>query len=72
MGNPPPPPPQGTMYVKRRTDKFLGNCVLHSKMTSQRMELLLSEGLGEDVCHLFYAEGNNCRSMIPLCTKSQM
>jgi hypothetical protein len=33
--------------------QLLSNCVLHSKTTSQRMKLLLSEGLGEDVCCLF-------------------
>ena len=47
-------PPQGTMYVKKEEElQLLGNCVLHSKMNSQRMELLLSEGLGEYLCHLF-------------------
>jgi hypothetical protein len=50
MGN---PPPQGTIYVKEEL-QFLGNCVLHSKTTSQRMELLLSEGFGEYVCRMFY------------------
>jgi hypothetical protein len=44
-----PPPPQGTMYVKRRTTVSRQR-VLHSKTTSQRMEFLLSEGLGENVC----------------------
>jgi hypothetical protein len=36
------PPPQVTMYVKRRTT-----------VSRQRMEFLLSEGLGENVCCLF-------------------
>jgi hypothetical protein len=46
-------PPQGTMYKKKGELQLLGNCVLHSKTASQKMKLLLSEGLGEDVCRLF-------------------
>jgi hypothetical protein len=46
-------PPQGTMYVKKEELQLRRNSVLHSKTTSQRTELLLNEGLGEDVCHSF-------------------
>jgi hypothetical protein len=43
---------------KKKNSQLLGNYVLHSKMTVQRMELVLSEGLGEDVCSFFFVEGN--------------
>jgi hypothetical protein len=45
-----------SMYnvCKKKNWQFLTNSVLHSKMTMQRMELLLSEGFGEDICILFH------------------
>jgi hypothetical protein len=46
------PPPQGTMHQKRKR-YLLSNCVLHSKVIAQRVKLLLSESLGEDVNNLF-------------------
>jgi hypothetical protein len=49
MGN---PPPQGTMYVKRITTVTKKLCPLLQDDFAENGNLL-SEGLGEDVCHLF-------------------
>ena len=37
---------------KRRKRQLLRNCVLRSKVIAKRVELLLTEGLGEDVVSL--------------------
>jgi hypothetical protein len=45
-------PPQGTMHQKKKR-QLLKKCVLHSKTIAQRVKLMLSESLGEDISSLF-------------------
>jgi hypothetical protein len=73
MGNtpppppPPPPPPQGTMYVKRRT-------IVARKLCPSLQDDFAENGTFSvkvlvKMSVIFYAEGHNCSSMIPSCTK---
>ena len=48
-----PLPPLKIQCSKRRKRQLLGHCVLHSKTIAQRVALLRSEGLGEDINSLF-------------------
>ena len=46
-------PPLKIQCIKRRERLLLGNYVLHSKMITQRVKLLLSESLGEGFSSMF-------------------